>query len=186
MLALTERLDKVADSLENQGFLKEAMEVDVIANTIEAFEKEAWEAKKSPQFNILGRVLMAIGKNALPAAQEFMRQGLMSVKHLVDSYGNIVGDDGKYPAKEFGNSYNAAREKLEQGDTQSAGHFVQQAMRFLEALTPIINQGYKTGMPGAAPRVTPKSGPLDMVFTNKPSAPMQKRAPLPHPARAMR
>ena len=36
---ISEMLDKIADSLEAKGALKEAAEIDVIANTIEAFEQ---------------------------------------------------------------------------------------------------------------------------------------------------
>ena len=68
MSILTDTLDKVANSLEGQGLLKEAEELDVISNTIEALEKEArFDIRMSPI--VLG--LQKILKNPATASEVF-------------------------------------------------------------------------------------------------------------------
>jgi hypothetical protein len=48
-MKITDYLDKVASSLESRGFLKEAYEIDVLANTIEAVDIMKQYAKPSQQ-----------------------------------------------------------------------------------------------------------------------------------------
>jgi Glu-tRNA(Gln) amidotransferase subunit E-like FAD-binding protein len=63
MSVLTEYLDKIASDLESKGLLKEAEELDVISNTIEALEKDA---KVTAENTLIARILTQMLRNPNP------------------------------------------------------------------------------------------------------------------------
>jgi hypothetical protein len=180
MSVLTERLDKVASSLENQGLLHEAEAVDMISNTLEAFEKEAWTAAKSPIYlKFFAPALNAAKAGNAEAALKFLNMGDGMRKAL-------VGDRLQVPEfKFFSGLWDQAVAALSKGDAARAAADLEKAEGFLGKMEPIINSEAPGYMPpqGRAPVQSPGS----MVFPAKGVNPgaMPARAPLPHPPKAM-
>jgi len=172
MSEITERLDKVASSLESKGLLKEAENIDVIANTVEAMEKEAWSVANSKQYGVLGPALNAAMVGNVKAALGLLKNGEGARKNLVLSYST---DEN---AKGFSDKWLEAVKRLEGADADAAVQSLNESIKFLRALEPVINAAQTSG---------PKVPSGEMIFP-APEAQkgMQRRAPLPHPARALR
>lgn len=180
MSELTERLDKVANTLESQGLLKEAMDLDMVTNTIEAMEKEAWYATKSPQYALLMQTLDALNSNNVQKATMILNKGQQSTVMFQKSYGHLPAEDGSYPARGYADSYTKALRMAEQGQADNAMFQVQSAMGYLEKLEPIVTRQQSGG-------ASPTPGPTDMAFTTKtPAAPGTVRQPIQPPVRAVR
>lgn len=193
MSSIVEMLDKVANSLEDKGLIKEAMEIDVLSNTLEAYEKEAWTAKNSPQYAMLNNVLKALEKNNAQYAKSFLAQGAKNKDIIVTSYGTFRAQDGSTPAQAYGASYDRAMQALEQDNVQAAAASVKEAMEALDKLEPIITQRQVPGQqqPQGQPQQAPGQSqqapgkPQEMIFTNKPqnAGPVPRRVPLPNPGK---
>jgi len=172
MSEITKRLDKIASSLEEKGLLKEAEDLDIIANTVEAMEKEAWNVANSKQYGVLGPALNAAMVGNVKAALGLLKNGEGARKNLALAYSTNENAQG------FSNSWIEAVKRLENADTDAAVQSLNESIKFLRALEPVINSAQ-------APGQKPPSG--EMIF---PAPGVQKgtmgRAPLPHPARAMR
>jgi len=169
MSVLTERLDKIANSLESQGMLLEAEAVDVISNTLEAFEKEAWVATKSPIYlKFFVPALNAAKAGDTEAALKFLNMG-SGMKEA------LVGERLQVPEfKFFSGLWDQAITDLEKNDAAKAIADLEKAQGFFEEMGAIINnEGY-----GYKP--TPNS----MVFPARGVTPGAGRTPLLHPARA--
>lgn len=71
-MKLTEYLDRVASALELKGFLKEAYDLDVIANTLDLITAPApvTERERNEEFNY---AVINVKKNAMAAKQELQR-----------------------------------------------------------------------------------------------------------------
>jgi len=177
MSALTERLDKIASSLENKGMLIEAEEVDTISNTIEAFEKEAWTAMKSPIYlKFLEPAMNAAKADNADAALKYLNMGDGMRKALVE--GRMNTPEFKF----FSGLWLQAAKSLENGDTAKASEDLDKAFGFLQKIEPMINAeapGYgrplnqqtqrrQQGQP--TPQILrPGQGyqPMDLVFRSK-------------------
>lgn len=180
MSALTERLDKIASSLESKGMLQEAEAVDVISNTLEAFEKEAWTATKSPIYlKYFAPALNAAKAGNAEAALRFLNMGAGMKKALVGSRLQIP------EFKFFSGLWDQAIASLSNGDAAKAAADLDKALVFLEKMGPIIN----SELPGYMPQQgrPPTQAPGTMIFPAKGVNPgaAPARAPIPHPQRAM-
>jgi hypothetical protein len=151
--------------------LLEAEAVDVISNTLEAFEKEAWVATKSPIYmKFFVPALNAAKAGDTEAALKFLNMGNGMKKAL-------VGERLQVPEfKFFSGLWDQAIADLEKSDAAKAISDLEKAQGFLEKMGDIINSeayGYKPT-------------PSNMVFPAKGVTPgaMSGRAPLLHPARA--
>jgi hypothetical protein len=178
MSELSKKLDKIANNLESKGLIKEAQELDIISNTIEAFEKAAWDAYESPVGKVLREAIEAIFANNIPQALNFLKQkGKINKEMIYNSYKDIPISNGTFPARWFSDSYDSAIQLLQQNKTEDAKTAIRDAMRFLTDLAPVINEGYKKGIPTTPPapapqQTKPMSNPSgDMIFTKakKPS-----------------
>jgi len=171
MPVLSERLDKISNSLESKGLIKEAMAVDIIANTLEAFEKDAWNAQSSMQYKkYLEPALNAAKANNASAALMALKAGDQARTLLITSYPD------NSDAKSFSDNWIQARTLLEQGNIAGATKSIENSIGFLRALEPVVNAAQHPN--------TPPQGqvPVNQVLPT----PMVKRTPIPHPARAMR
>ena len=70
MVSVTATLDDIASALESKGYLRDAYEVDLVANTIEAYEKDAFD---------LGGAL----KNGLAYLKNKVQGGVSRIKAVV-------------------------------------------------------------------------------------------------------
>lgn len=177
MSVITETLDKIANSLENKGLLKEAESIDLIANTIEAMEKEAWTVANSRQYNALAPAINAAQIGNVRAALGFLKNGEATRKNLEQSYPDNAD------ARGFSGSWLEAVKSLENADATAAVESLNKSIGFLRALEPVINSAQASGLGTPAQKAPNK----DLIFpapgANK-TAP--KRSPLPLPTRAMR
>lgn len=176
MSILTDTLDKVANSLEGQGLLREAEELDVISNTIEALEKEArFDIRMSPIVVGLQKIL----KNPDAAAEVFSfidrSQIFQRMMNLGDN--NI---DKAYSAYEMA-------KQLFEADPQKAIPHVKQALQSFLLAKDVVEQAVSDTMSKYhRPEAPPKT---DMIFPAKgikEVPPGQRRAPLLHPPKALK
>jgi len=87
-MLITERLDRIASDLESQGRLHDAYEMDIIANTIEAFDigdmlKRGFEKLKGGAKGTIGTVankLKALAGKAKASTQQRIQQNLANDK----------------------------------------------------------------------------------------------------------
>lgn len=193
MSSLTSKLDKIASSLESKGLLKEAEAVDIIANTLEAYEVEAaFQINNSP----VVRYLNAILTNPQNATRAF--------KFIDDSgmYQNLVQLGDPNIGKSYA-AYDKAKRAIEQDPTQISAvlPLIQEALNSFMAASKVVEEavrrttsGYNTAAPGqqppaqqppvqqqrpAAPINTPS-----MTFTSKKTAPANApRKPLFNPGK---
>jgi hypothetical protein len=177
MSVITESLDKIATSLENKGLLKEAEGIDLIANTIEAMEKEAWTVANSKQYNALAPAINAAQIGNVRAALGFLKNGEATRKNLEQNYPNNADAQG------FSSSWLKAVKSLENADAPAAVDSLNKSIGFLRALEPVINAAQASGQ-GTPAQKTPNR---DLIFP-APGAgnAAPKRSPLPLPNRAMR
>lgn len=171
MSVLTERLDKIAGSLENQGMLVEAEEVDMISNTIEAFEKEAWTAMQSPIYlKFFEPAMKAAKAGNAAAALKLLKMGDGMRKALVE--GRMNTPEFKF----FSGLWLQAVDALENDNTTKASEDLDKAFGFLQKIEPLINSeapGYgKPLNPQGQPTpqiLRPGEGykPMDLVFRSK-------------------
>jgi hypothetical protein len=174
MSGLVEKLDKIANSLESKGLLKEAVEIDTLANTLEAFEKEAWNAKGSKQGKFLTDALNAAQSGNIPEAKKLLKVGDGMRNVLVTSYPtdqNVTG---------FSKSWIQAQQQLEQNNAQEAISSINTSFNFLQAAETTINAAQQpNGTPVRQEQIFPAKGVA-------PGAALARRAPIQPPARAMR
>jgi hypothetical protein len=193
MSILSDRLDKVASSLESKGLLKEAEAIDIISNTLEAFEKEAWTAQKSPIYmKFLSPAMNAAQAGSADVALKALKMGDGMRKALIESRDNIP------EFKFFSGLWLQAVSALEKGNTAQAASDLEQAYSFLLKIEPLINAeapGYKPQNPKqddsgerGQPGQPGKPNNSDMFFTSKKIQPgaFSKKPPVLPPARAMR
>lgn len=182
MSLLTDRLDKVASALESHGLLKEAEDVDVISNTLEAFEKEAWSALKSPIYKkFLEPAMNAAAQGNADIALKALNMGAQMKKAITESRPNVP------EFKFFSDLWDQAIQFLKGGDVPRASDNLQKAFGFMQKMEPIIN-AEAPGYAGPKPGQQSNGQPNEMVFPAQSARPgaSPKRAPIPHPARAMR
>lgn len=186
MSVLSDRLDKVANSLESKGLIKEAEAIDLIANTLEALEKEAWSANKSPIYlKILEPAIKAAKAGNASVALKLLKMGDGMRVALLTSRENVP------EFKFFSGLWLQAVDALEKEDIAKATGDLDKAYSFLLKIEPLINAespGYKPQQPGQPGQPAGQPNTSDMVFTSKkiPPGPAPKRPPVLPPARAMR
>lgn len=178
MSMLTDTLDKVANSLEGQGLLREAEEIDVISNTIEALEKEArFDIRMSPIVTGFNRIL----RNPALAAEVFdlidRSQIFLRMKNLGDNNIN----------KAF-SIYEKAKQILEADpqNPQKVLPYVEQSLQSFMLAKDVVEQAVSDTM---SPYHRSESPRTDMIFPAEgikgvPSN--QRRTPIPHPTRALK
>jgi len=183
MSALSERLDKIANSLESKGLIKEAEAIDLIANTLEAFEKEAWSAQRSPIYlKFFAPALEAAKAGNAGIALKSLKMGDGMRKALVESRENVP------EFKFFSGLWLQAVAALEKGDTAQAMSDLEKAYGFLQKIEPLINAEVPGYNPQQGQQPAGQPNPSDMAFTSKkiPPGAAPKRPPVLPPARAMR
>jgi len=196
MSELTERLDKVASSLESKGFIKEATAIDVISNTLELMGKEAWSADSCPQnMKILSPAIQAISAGNLRAALALLKNGEQARLTLLNGY------TANQEAHGFSDNWLEAIKSLETNMGPQALEQLKKATGFLKALEPVINNNHRGGLqpaqqpgqqqPGRPQPAQQQPAPqksTDMIFSKKglPPGSTYKKPPVFPPARAMR
>lgn len=188
MFILTDKLDRIASTLESKGYLKEAEEIDIIANTLEAMELEAFNVEMSPLYKILSKIFKAIKDNNSRAALGFHQQGLGLKEQLAKSYGQTP--EGAAVAAQFAKSYDEIRNLIESGNLNDAVAKIQEALGSFKSLTSAIKKDYsgqqriQPGQPG--PSDQPGAKPAEMIFSPHKGKGAPARTPLAPPARALR
>src|SRR4030042_730483 len=183
MSELTERLDKVANSLEKQGLLKEAMDLDRITNTIEAMEIEAiWRAVGSIQSKILDDALGYINAGKPDQALIHLTSKTQAMTQFLSGHQDTPTATNTFPARVCLDSFNQALASLQNRDIQGATQNINTAKEALVELEPIIQRG---GMAGGHQRDIAQQVQQGMGGAVPGAAPA-RRAPLQHPARALR
>jgi hypothetical protein len=186
MSVLSEKLDKIANSLESKGLIKEAEAIDLIANTLEAFEKEAWSAQRSPIYlKSFAPALEAVKAGNPGAALKALKMGEGMKRALVESRQDVP------EFKFFSGLWSQAIASLERGDAAKATEDLEKAYSFLQKIEPIINAenpGYKPQQGQQPGQPAGQTKPSDMIFTSKKIQPgaVSKKPPVLPPARAMR
>lgn len=175
MSILIDTLDKVANSLEGQGLLREAEELDVISNTIEALEKEArFDIRMSPIVIGLNKIL----KNPATAAEVFSFIDRSQIFQRMMNLGDNNID------KAF-SAYEMAKQLFE-ADPQKAIPHVKQALQSFMLAKDVVEQAVSDTM---SKYHRPEAPRTDMVFPakgRKEVPPGQRRAPLLHPPGALK
>lgn len=148
MSLLTSKLDDIASSLESKGLLKEAAAVDLIANTIEAYEVEAaWSLQTSPQAKALLGAMSALKAMNGKAAMGFLQTGDASRDNILRSFPD---NDG---VKEFSQNWINAKASIEQGDLEQAKALLDTAYKILgQVIAPLITNQYMANRPGQQPQ----------------------------------
>lgn len=133
MKDLIKRLDNVANALETKGYIKEAIELDMIANTIEAFD-----AGRSTQGMVLREVFDKLRANELRGARGLLVNKKILFDNIVNNYGEFPGANNTYPAKDFYNAYEEILSMIDQQNVNGAIEAIRKAFEKLRELTPII------------------------------------------------
>lgn len=178
MSILTEALDKVANSLENQGLLREAEEIDIISNTLEAYEKEArFDIRMSPIVMGFNKIL----KNPGTMADVFKFIDRSQIYQRMMNLGDNNID------KSF-SDYEMAKQTFEANpqEPQKALPLIQQALASFMLAKDVVEQAVSDTMSKYHRPEAPKT---DMIFPakgRKEVPPGQKRSPLPLPPGALK
>lgn len=139
-MELTRIIDKVASSLEEKGLIKEAMELDVISNTLDKIFKEAWTAQQSPQYFTLESIKRALKMKNTTVALALLENNIKGKDMILKLYGDYKTEDGKYPAWEYADSYTKIIENLKNNDIDKAYREIDRAQKALIDLEPIITE----------------------------------------------
>jgi hypothetical protein len=133
MKGIIKRLDNVANTLETKGYLKEAIELDMIANTIEAFD-----AGRSTQGMVLREVFDILRANDLRKARGLLRNKKILFDNILNNYGEFTGANNTYPAKDFYKAYEEILSMIDKQDVNGAIEAIREAFVKLRELSPII------------------------------------------------
>jgi len=170
MKDLIKRLDNVANAIELKGFIKEAMELDIIANTIEAFD-----AGRSSQGMILREVFDSLRSNDLKKALGLLTTKKALFDNILNSYGEFSGANNTYPAKDFYNAYEEIISTINQQNINGALEAIRKAFGKLRELTPII-QDY-SGVTKKTQEIKRNAPPpSEMTFSSPPQKGLLQRA----------
>jgi hypothetical protein len=133
MRGIIQRLDNVANTLETKGYIKEAIELDMIANTIEAFD-----AGRSNQGIVLREVFDLLRANDLRKAIGLLNNKKLLFDNILNNYGEFTGANNTYPAKDFYKAYEKILSMIGKQDINGAIEAVREAFVKLRELAPII------------------------------------------------
>jgi hypothetical protein len=183
MFIITEKLDKIASVLESKGYLKEAEELDVLSNTLEAMEVEAFNVEMSPLYKLLSNIFKAIRSNNLKAALGFHQQGNGLKDQIYKSYGSTP--EGAEAASKFAKDYEEIKTLLESGKVEDAVNKIKEALASFKNLATTIKKDY-SGQRRINPDDPGQSNLETMVFSPHKSKSPAGRVPLAPPARALR
>jgi hypothetical protein len=157
---ITERLDKIASSLEEQGYLKEAYELDKISNTLDLIFKEAWSGKHSPQYLVLENIKRALKMKNTEIALNLLENSIKSKDMFLRLYGDYKTEDNKQPAQEYADAYTNTIELTKKGDIERAIKEIERAQQALIDLEPIITERQTR-----APQKKPPLQTSEMIFS---------------------
>jgi hypothetical protein len=151
MNPITERLDKVASSLESKGFIQEATEIDLISNTI---EKLSYRVEADPVYKSIALSLQALKKGKAKSAFAFLDNIAKAMENRATQYKDIQAVQQAF------SMFQAAREALKSDnvDPNQVARFLVEAQGYFEKAEPEISQAQMRPQ---------KYQPMDLVFSAK-------------------
>lgn len=146
MKNLIDQLDKISSSLEDQGLIKEAEEIDIISNTL---EKLAFELKRDPAFKNLQKAMEFAQAGNIKNAEQFLIQANIAEKAKAT-----------FPktreVQQVVKAYNDALASAKKEDAGMVVKSIQTMMNFLKKAEPDIIKGMYPGTGGPSQMIFPK------------------------------
>lgn len=129
MKNLIDRLDKIAQSLEDKGIFKEAEDLDVISNTL---EKLSYKIEMDPVYKKLEKAFEQASVNNVMRAKGFLQYVEENLKNRAKSYKDVKELQDAFI------SHQDALGALNRDDVAVASAKIQEAMGFLKKAEPEI------------------------------------------------
>jgi len=136
MVGITNELDRIADSLESEGYIKEARDVDMISNTI---ERLAYDAKYDGKVKVMEAAIGALQKNNVQQAKNMLINIKTPWEQFIKFHGKKISDVMSAYA-----AYNGALDQITLGfdmsDTpEKAIGYLNDSIGFLNKAAKMIN-----------------------------------------------
>jgi len=150
------QIDAIATAIEEKGLVKEAGELDIVANTL---EKLAYSVKTDPGYKQLQIALdnMKQGRSPKGNLQSFKLSALERLKAF------MTDPNVQKMVAHFNKALNFA----DKDDFNSAMPHITETMNFMEKAEPAIRRGYVNGLP------EPEKGPQTNTPENVKTDPAQ-------------
>lgn len=163
---IVKKLDSIATKLENQGLMKEALDLDIVSNTI---EKMAIDVDKNQWTQILDTAVNIARSGNVKAVRDILNKGMPKFKAIINSYAGIKDDAGEVPIEKLRKALDLVMESLEQNNLVTAVRNLSEARNAVVETAYLINKAQTGGehQIEMAPKLKRNFGPESLIFPAK-------------------